>query len=84
MTLVYSVQLHVGVSFEPHRSPNRLACRLAHPSNPLQPPQQFPGAEIIVSDLQSAGVNVRELLQHRIVQDDRITMTLTDSGVFFG
>ncbi len=51
--------------------------------NALPPPQEFPGAERIVSDLQSGEVSVRELLQHRIVQDDRINMTVTDSGVFW-
>lgn len=36
-----------------------------------------------MSDLESGEVTVRELLQHRIVQDDRINMTVTDSGVFW-
>lgn len=46
-------------------------------------PQEFPGAERIVSDLETGEVSVRELQQHRIVQDDRINMTVTDSGVFW-
>ncbi|KIY99435.1 haloacid dehalogenase-like hydrolase family protein [Monoraphidium neglectum] len=45
--------------------------------------QEFPGAERIVSDLDSGEVTVRELLQRRIVQDDRINMTVTDAGVFW-
>lgn len=46
--------------------------------------QEFPGAERIVSDVQTAGVTVRELQERRIVQDDRIEFTITDSAVLFG
>lgn len=46
--------------------------------------QEFPGAERIVSDVQSADVTVRELQQRRIVQDDRVEFTITDSAVLFG
>lgn len=46
--------------------------------------QEFPGAERIVSDVQSAEVTVRELQQRRIVQDDRVEFTMTDSALLFG
>lgn len=46
--------------------------------------QAFPGAERIVSDVQSGEVTVRELQQRRIVQDDRIEFTMTDSALLFG
>lgn len=47
--------------------------------------QTFPGAERIVGDLGSdpAIVTLRELQEKRIVQDDRIEMSITDSGVYF-
>lgn len=37
-----------------------------------------------MSDVQTAGVTVRELQERRIVQDDRIEFTITDSAVLFG
>lgn len=46
--------------------------------------QEFPGAERIVSDVQSGEVTVWELQQRRIVQDDRIEFTMTDSALLFG
>jgi hypothetical protein len=46
--------------------------------------QEFPGAERIVSDVQSADVTILELQQRRIVQDDRVEFTITDSAVMFG
>jgi hypothetical protein len=46
--------------------------------------QEFPGAERIVSDVQSGEVTIRELQQRRIVQDDRIEFTMTDSALLFG
>lgn len=46
--------------------------------------QEFPGAERIVSDVASAEVTVKELQQRRIVQDDRVEFTITDSAVLFG
>ncbi|GBF87704.1 hypothetical protein Rsub_00415 [Raphidocelis subcapitata] len=45
--------------------------------------QEFPGASHVVSDLESAAISVRELVANRVVQDDRIEMTVTDSGVFW-
>jgi hypothetical protein len=45
--------------------------------------QQFPGAERIVSDVSSAGMTVKELIERRIVQDDRVEFTVTDSALFF-
>lgn len=46
--------------------------------------QEFPGAERIVQDVEAAGVTVTELQQRRIVQDDRIEFTVTDSALLFG
>lgn len=46
--------------------------------------QEFPGAERIVQDVEAAGVTVRELQQRRIVQDDRVEFTVTDSAILFG
>jgi hypothetical protein len=45
--------------------------------------QQFPGAERIVQDVASAEVTIKELQQRRIVQDDRLEFTVTDSAVMF-
>lgn len=46
--------------------------------------QEFPGAERIVSDVQSGEVSVRELQQRRIVQDDRVNFDVTESAIMFG
>ena len=48
-------------------------------------PQCFPGAERILYSLGSvpAMVTISELQQRRIVQDDRIEMTMTDGAVLF-
>lgn len=46
--------------------------------------QEFAGAERIVQDVEAAGVTVRELQERRIVQDDRVEFTITDSAVLFG
>ena len=53
--------------------------------HPIPRPQSFPGAERIVQNLGAtpALVTVPELRERRIVQDDRIEMTMTDGGVFF-
>ena len=47
--------------------------------------QVFPGAERIVQDLGSvpAIVTVRELQEKRMVQDDRIEMSMNDGAIFF-
>ena len=37
-----------------------------------------------MSDVQTAAVTVKELQQRRIVQDDRVEFTITDSAVLFG
>lgn len=37
-----------------------------------------------MSDVQSGEVTIRELQQRRIVQDDRIEFTMTDSALLFG
>lgn len=47
-------------------------------------PQEFAGAERIVQDIETAEVTVTELKDRRIVQDDRIEFTITDSAVLFG
>ncbi|KAF6261761.1 HAD-like domain-containing protein [Scenedesmus sp. NREL 46B-D3] len=46
--------------------------------------QEFAGAERIVQDVAAAGVTVRELQERRIVQDDRVEFTITDSAMLFG
>ena len=48
-------------------------------------PQPFPGAERIVQDLGSypAAVTVKELQERRIVQDDRIEMSVGEGTVFW-
>lgn len=50
------------------------------------PPQAFPGAERIVCDLGGfpANVTVKELVERRIVQDDRVNFDVSDTGIFFG
>lgn len=45
--------------------------------------QEFPGAERIVENISSAEITITELQQRRIVQDDRIEMTVTDNAVFW-
>ncbi|GIL50217.1 hypothetical protein Vafri_6325 [Volvox africanus] len=47
--------------------------------------QAFPGAERIVCELGSypAMVTVKELMDRRIVQDDRVNFDVTDAGIFF-
>jgi hypothetical protein len=45
--------------------------------------QQFPGAERIVQDVASAEVTIKELQERRIVQDDRLEFTVTDSALLF-
>lgn len=46
--------------------------------------QEFRGAERVVASLgYPANVTAKELQQARIAQDDRINMTVTDSGVFW-
>ena len=48
--------------------------------------QEYPGAERIVGSLGGADapeVTVADLMARRIVQDDRIEMTVTDAGVYF-
>ncbi|GLI63176.1 hypothetical protein VaNZ11_005945 [Volvox africanus] len=47
--------------------------------------QAFPGAERIVCELGSypAMVTVKELMDRRIVQDDRVNFDVTDVGIFF-
>ena len=44
---------------------------------------EFAGAERIVGDLQSGEVTLAELRQRRIVQDDRVNLTVTDGGIYF-
>jgi hypothetical protein len=36
-----------------------------------------------VSDLASGEISVVELQQRRVVQDDRVNFTVTDSGIYF-
>ncbi|EFJ44392.1 hypothetical protein VOLCADRAFT_109931 [Volvox carteri f. nagariensis] len=47
--------------------------------------QAFPGAERIVCELGGypAMVTVKELMERRIVQDDRVNFDVSDTGVFF-
>jgi hypothetical protein len=37
-----------------------------------------------VENVEAAGVTVKELQERRIVQDDRVEFTITDSAVLFG
>ncbi|KAF8062961.1 haloacid dehalogenase-like hydrolase domain-containing protein [Scenedesmus sp. PABB004] len=46
--------------------------------------EEFPGAERIVADVASAGVTIPELMARRIVQDDRVEFSVTDSALLFG